>query len=103
MTVDLGDLTGLGTALGLFDSGGAPRNGWFADPARYLKTMLTDDEQRQALLDTVDELIGGSESTQDDQGRTWLPVFEKSTLTCRRVYRRPGAGPRMCFYDLAPR
>jgi SAM-dependent methyltransferase len=31
----------------------------------------------------------------------WLPVFEKSTLNCRRIYRRPGAGPRMCFYDLA--
>ncbi|GAA5049820.1 class I SAM-dependent methyltransferase [Streptomyces similanensis] len=34
---------------------------------------------------------------------SWLPVFEKSTLQCRRLYHRPGAGPRMCFYDLAAR
>ncbi|WP_018681036.1 methyltransferase domain-containing protein [Actinokineospora enzanensis] len=33
----------------------------------------------------------------------WLPVFEKSNLRCRRVYTRPEAGPRMCFYDLVAR
>lgn len=33
----------------------------------------------------------------------WLAVFEKTRLQCRRVYTRPGAGPRICFYDLAPR
>ncbi|MER5995483.1 methyltransferase domain-containing protein [Streptomyces viridosporus] len=32
----------------------------------------------------------------------WFSVFERSTLDCRRVYTRPGAGPRMCFYDLVP-
>jgi SAM-dependent methyltransferase len=32
----------------------------------------------------------------------WFDVFDKSTLHCRQVYTRPGAGPRMCFYDLAP-
>ncbi|MCM6778286.1 methyltransferase domain-containing protein [Nocardia sp. CDC159] len=31
----------------------------------------------------------------------WFEVFDKSALTLRRVYTRPGAGPRMCFYDLA--
>ncbi|QFU90210.1 class I SAM-dependent methyltransferase [Amycolatopsis sp. YIM 10] len=31
----------------------------------------------------------------------WLDVFDRSTLRCRRVYSRPGAGPRICFYDLA--
>ena len=80
MTADLGDLTGLGTAIGLLDSGGAARTGWFADPARYLKTMLTDDGQREALLDTVDNLLGGSESTQDEAGRTWLPLFENAPV-----------------------
>ncbi|MFI5778988.1 class I SAM-dependent methyltransferase [Nocardia sp. NPDC051570] len=30
----------------------------------------------------------------------WFDVFAKSTLHCRRVYTRPGAGPRICFYDL---
>ncbi|MEO3977503.1 methyltransferase domain-containing protein [Streptomyces sp. CAU 1734] len=33
----------------------------------------------------------------------WFSVFEKSSLECRRVHTRPGAGPRMCFYDLTPR
>lgn len=33
----------------------------------------------------------------------WLEVFEKTELECRRVYSRPGAGPPVCFYDLAPR
>jgi cyclopropane fatty-acyl-phospholipid synthase-like methyltransferase len=30
----------------------------------------------------------------------WLSVFEQSQWECRTVYSRPGAGPRMCFYDL---
>lgn len=33
----------------------------------------------------------------------WFRVFDKSELECRRVYHRPDAGPRVCFYDLAPR
>jgi SAM-dependent methyltransferase len=32
----------------------------------------------------------------------WLPVFAKANLECRHIYTRPGAGPRLCFYDLAP-
>nr|AEA29633.1 putative methyltransferase [Streptomyces albus subsp. albus] len=31
----------------------------------------------------------------------WFDVFERSRLECRQVYTRPGAGPRICFYDLA--
>jgi SAM-dependent methyltransferase len=37
-----------------------------------------------------------------DRGE-WLRVIDQSALECRRVYRRPEAGPRVCFYDLAPR
>ncbi|TDC65126.1 methyltransferase domain-containing protein [Micromonospora sp. KC207] len=33
----------------------------------------------------------------------WLELFEKSDLYCRRVWTRPGAGPRFNFYDLVPR
>ncbi|WP_410658130.1 SAM-dependent methyltransferase [Amycolatopsis sp. lyj-112] len=32
----------------------------------------------------------------------WLDVFAKTNMECRRVYRRPEAGPRVCFYDLVP-
>jgi hypothetical protein len=75
MTADLGDLAGLAVALGLLDSDEQPRADWFADPVPYLKTMLTNADQRQALLDTLDDLLGGSEVTRDDAGRSWLPVF----------------------------
>ncbi|KUN18772.1 methyltransferase [Streptomyces antibioticus] len=34
---------------------------------------------------------------------SWLGVIARSELTCRRIYRRPDAGPRLCFYDLIPR
>ncbi|HEX8345257.1 MAG TPA: class I SAM-dependent methyltransferase [Actinoplanes sp.] len=32
----------------------------------------------------------------------WLPVFDKAGLPSRQIYTRPGAGPRLCFYDLDP-
>ena len=80
MTVDLGSITGLATALGLLTDGN-PRPDWFADPARYLGTMLTDDAQRTALVDTVDELLGGTDVARDEAGRTWLPVFENPPLS----------------------
>jgi hypothetical protein len=81
MSTDLGDLTGLGIALGLLNADdGSPRSGWFADPARYLKTMLTDPGQREALLETADDLLGGSEAARDAKGRTWLPLFENDPV-----------------------
>ena len=78
MSTDLGDLTGLGIALGLLQPNGTPQEGWFANPTQRLRTILTDDDQREALLETADDLLGGSEATHDDQGRTWLPVFENA-------------------------
>jgi hypothetical protein len=30
----------------------------------------------------------------------WLEVLERTSLTCRRVLSRPGAGPRFSFYEL---
>lgn len=80
MTGDLGSVTGLATALGVLVDGN-PRPDWFADPARYLRTMLTDDAQRTALVDAVDELLGGTEVARDATGRTWLPVFENAPLS----------------------
>lgn len=42
-----------------------------------------------------------------DQGipqdrHSWLRVFEQTRLECRRILTPAVAGPRMCFYDLAP-
>lgn len=33
----------------------------------------------------------------------WLDVFDRTALTCRRVYTNAVAGPRTCFYELTPR
>jgi SAM-dependent methyltransferase len=33
----------------------------------------------------------------------WLAVFERSALRCTRIYISAVAGPRTCFYELAPR
>ena len=74
MSVDLGDLAGIATAIGLLDDG-SPNGDWFEHPDQYLKTILSDDEQRAALLETVDDLLGGEENTTDAAGRTWVPLF----------------------------
>ena len=33
----------------------------------------------------------------------WLELFAASALRCRRVFDRPGAGPRLVFFDLVAR
>lgn len=91
MTTDLGDLTGLGVALGLLEPGGSPRGGWFADPARYLRTLLTDDAQRTALVETLDAMLGGSEVSRDDADRVWLPLFENPPVAVHVVLEDSGA------------
>ena len=75
MSADLGDIAGLATAVGLLDGAGSPTDGWFADPGRFLSSILSNPVQRQALVDTVDDLLGGSEASTDASGRTWLPLF----------------------------
>ncbi len=81
MTADLGDIAGLATAVGLLDEDGNPRDGWFARPESFLSSMLSDPVQRRALVQTVDDLLGGSEATTDASGRTWLPLFEQAPVS----------------------
>ncbi len=40
--------------------------------------MLADDDQRQALVAFVDEVLGGADASKDPRGLTWLPVFERT-------------------------
>src|SRR5262249_9718085 len=68
MSVDLGDLAGLATALGLVDDGDLVPD-WFARPGDYLSSMLREPGQREALVAFVDEMLGGDEAGADDQGR----------------------------------
>ncbi|MFL5937814.1 MAG: DUF6603 domain-containing protein [Gaiellaceae bacterium] len=76
-TDDLGVLGNLATAIGIFKDG-APNPDWFGDPvdndAASLSTILAKESQREALIDFVDEALGGADRTQE-AGVTWLPVI----------------------------
>ncbi|HSC90106.1 MAG TPA: hypothetical protein VLB86_00480, partial [Gaiellaceae bacterium] len=71
---DLGVLGSLATAVGLLDADGDPNPGWFGDPAESLSTVLADEGQREALIEFVDEAMGGADREADASGATWLPV-----------------------------
>lgn len=92
MSVDLGDLGAVATAIGLLAPDGEPRDDWFADPEKYLKRILADTGQRAALLESVDELLGGSEATSDAAGRTWVPLFENGPVAVSVVVAEADAG-----------
>ncbi|MGA0611702.1 DUF6603 domain-containing protein [Caldimonas sp. KR1-144] len=75
---DLGLLANLAEALGLF-SGGAPNADWLAHPETYLKRMLRNAAQRDALIGFVDEALGGAERSTSN-GVVWLPIVEAGAL-----------------------
>jgi hypothetical protein len=75
LTVDLGGVDRLAAALGLVDDGGLVGD-WFSRPGDYLSSVLSDDEQRTALLEFVDEILGDTTQTTDDEGRAWVPVVD---------------------------
>jgi large repetitive protein len=75
VSVDLGDLTGLATAIGLLDGDGNPVGSWFADPGLHLSRVLSNPVQRRALVGFVDELLGGPDATVE-AGVSWLPVVD---------------------------
>jgi large repetitive protein len=83
MSLDLGDLAGLATAIGLIDEDGDAVDSWFADPGRHLSRVLANPVQRGALVALVDDLLGGSEAATDASGRTWLPIVEVEGETLR--------------------
>ncbi|CCK31826.1 hypothetical protein BN159_7447 [Streptomyces davaonensis JCM 4913] len=76
MSLDLGDLAVLAKALGLLRADGQPEPSWFADPGRHLSRLLANPVQRGALVEFVDELLGGPDATTDDGGRAWLPLVD---------------------------
>ena len=55
---DLGVLESLAEALGIFEDG-SPNSDWIGRPDHYLARMLSDDDQRQALVTFIDEVLGG--------------------------------------------
>ena len=82
-TGDLGVLGSLATAIGLFEDG-SPNSDWFGRPDHYLARMLSDDLQRTALVEFVDEVLGGEDRTTAPGGTTWLPV-----VSLRRLRAKP--------------
>ncbi len=75
---DLGILGDLAEALGIFD-GGSPNTDWFANPDVYLKRILANAQQRAALLNFVDEALGGADNTTE-QGVIWVPLVKVPDL-----------------------
>ena len=95
---DLGVLGDLAVALGIFTPDGSPDPGWFSDPAASLKSMLSNTDQRHALIAFVDAALGGADRTTE-AGVIWLPVVEVTdppllfALTIdERPTRRPARG-----------
>lgn len=84
---DFGETSDLLRALGLVGADGAFNSEWLGDPERYLKTMLADDAQRQALFDFVATLRGG-ETERDAEDRLWIELFAEAL----------DGGSRISFY-----
>ena len=76
---DLGTFGSLSRAFGL-TTGTGTNSAWFGDPAggptnpHGLKDMLTDPDQRTALLDFVDEALGPPAGRHVGDVR-WIPLF----------------------------
>lgn len=77
---DLGVLSELGTAVGLVDGDGEFEPDWLDDPGSRLGGVLSDDGQRQALLDFCDEVLGDPGRSVDADGRVWLPVLTREEV-----------------------
>lgn len=80
----LGAFGSLAHAIGLTD-GSAANGAWFGDPLggssgnlHGLKTVLSDDDQRQALESFVDEVLGPPDAHTDAEGQ-WVPLFHETS------------------------
>ncbi|NUZ08358.1 DUF6603 domain-containing protein [Piscinibacter koreensis] len=72
---DLGVLGDLAVALGIFRADGSPDPDWLSDPAAALKSMLSNGDQRRALIAFVDAALGGADRSTE-AGVIWLPLIE---------------------------
>ena len=70
---DLGVLGDLATALGILKDG-TTDPGWFGDPAARIGTILADDDQRQALVSFLDEVLDDGTVQTDADSRVRLPI-----------------------------
>ena len=76
---DFGEMSDLLRALGLVDGTGGFNSDWIANPDDYLKDVLADDGQRQALLNFVATVREG-EIERDADGRQWIELFSEGLV-----------------------
>jgi hypothetical protein len=76
------ELVELGLAAGILirDAAGkvTVRGAWFEDPGRYLSRILSDPDQREALLNLAEELVAAVEAELDlhdiSDDEQWIPL-----------------------------
>jgi hypothetical protein len=74
-TEDLaGELSDLGQAIGLI-SNGTIDDSWFADPQGKLSTILSNAQQRQALINLINALLPPVTLPGTPAGETWHPLL----------------------------
>jgi len=74
----LGDAEPFAKAIGLLTNSGTFNNQWLGDPGHYLGKVLSDPDQRDALLTVVEQLLGEGGGETDAQQRKWLPLFHSA-------------------------
>lgn len=73
---DFGEMADLLRALGLVSAAGDFNSDWIANPDDYLKDILADDGQRQALLKFIATVRAG-QIERDANGRQWIELFSE--------------------------
>lgn len=77
---DFGEMSDLLRALGLVDgTTGNFNSDWVANPDDYLKDILADEGQRQALLSFVAAVRDG-QIERDADGRQWIELFSEGLV-----------------------
>jgi uncharacterized protein DUF6603 len=62
------------TAVGLMDASGHVDTTWFNDPLGGVRRVLSDPEQRAALVDLLQDLVGSQEAAL--AAAEWLPLLD---------------------------
>ena len=77
--IDLGEIQGLGKALGFLDGSDNFRSDWLSNPGQYLSSVLAEETQRNALVQFLDDVLGGEERETDPDGLIWLPIVSNAS------------------------
>jgi hypothetical protein len=72
--INLGEIAGLGKALGILDGSNDFRSEWLSRPGHYLSSVMADETQRNALVAFIDEILGGPPLAPDPDGLIWLAI-----------------------------